>query len=168
MDFAIDGNGFFALQGPNNEVVYSRDGSFRIGPTGRVESAEGFALLPELVIPPEAQHVAISRDGRISYTNPQGQSSEVGQVQLTLFANPSGLAQLGGNLYRASSGSGTPSPTNPGESGVGRLLQGFLEASNVSPVNEMTDMIRAQRVYELNSKVISTSDQMMQTLNQIK
>jgi flagellar basal-body rod protein FlgG len=168
MDIAIEGDGFLAFQKPDGEIAYSRDGSLRIGPEGQVINPDGYALIPEIQVPPATRALNIAMDGKVTATNDKNQMEEIGQVQLTSFANPSGLQAEGGNLYKVSPSSGAPVPGNPAEGGLGRIFQGYLEASNVNPAKEMTDMIRAQRIYELNSKVISTSDQMMSSLNNIR
>ncbi len=168
LDLAIEGDGFLAFQKPNGEIAYSRDGSLRIGAEGQVINPDGYPLIPEIQVPPATRAINVSADGRVTATNPQNQMEEIGQIQLTSFPNPSGLQAEGGNLYRVSPASGAPVPGNPSEGGLGRIFQGYLEASNVNPAREMTDMIRAQRIYELNSKIISTSDQMMNALNNIR
>jgi flagellar basal-body rod protein FlgG len=168
LDIAIEGDGFISVQKPNGEMAFTRDGSLRIGAEGRIENASGYPLLPEMQIPAGAKNVMISFDGRVSVSNAQNQVEEIGQIQLSTFANASGLMAEGGNLYQASPASGAPIPGTPTDAGFGRIHQGYLESSNVSPVTEMTDMIRAQRVFELNSKVINTADQMMGALNNVR
>jgi flagellar basal-body rod protein FlgG len=168
LDMAIGGAGFFSVQMPNGELGYTRDGSFQLGPEGQLITTAGYSVQPEILIPQGTKSVVIAADGRVTASDANGQSTEIGQVQLVSFANPSGLRPIGGNLYTGSQGSGAPVPGNPGEGGLGAIFQKTLESSNVSPVTEMTDLIRAQRVYELNSKVITSSDQMMSTLSQIK
>lgn len=168
LDLAIDGEGFLAVQKPDGNIAYTRDGSLRVGPEGQLQNANGYPLIPEVNIPLNVSDVSFSFDGRVQVKGPDGQIEDVGQIQITSFANPSGLQAEGGNLYNVSPASGAPNPGVPTEAGLGRIHQGYLEASNVTPVTEMTDMIRAQRVYELNSKVISTADQMMNSLNNIR
>lgn len=168
LDVAIGGQGFFAIQMPNGEIGYTRDGSFNRNADGTLVTSSGFPLAPEIVIPPNARAVNITGDGRVTISLDNGEPQEVGQIQLMSFANPTGLQASGGNLYMASPSSGAPIPGTPGDNGTGVLLQRHLESSNVEPVTEMTDLIRAQRVYELNSKVITSTDQMMSTLNQLK
>lgn len=168
LDMAIGGGGFFSVQKGNGEVAYTRDGSFQLDANGRLVTSQGFPLVPEIIVPPGSSDLNISADGRVSVRNGGAEATEIGQIQLTTFANPAGLASEGGNLLGVTPSSGVPVPGNPGDAGVGTLQQNFLEASNVQAVTEMTDLIRAQRVYELNSKVISSADQMMNTLNQIK
>ena len=168
LDVAIEGLGFLAIQKPNGDIAYTRDGSLRVGPEGKLQNANGYAVVPEIQIPQNTKDINISFDGRVEVKDDQGGATEIGQIQLTSFANDAGLQAEGGNLYNATPASGAPIPGTPTDGGLGRLHQGYLEASNVKPVTEMTDMIRAQRVYELNSKVISTADQMMNSLNSIR
>lgn len=167
LDMAIGGGGFFSIQKPGGDLAYTRDGSFQLDPTGRIVTSQGYPLVPEIVVPPGASDLNISPDGRVSVRN-GNDVMELGQIQLTSFPNPAGLMAEGGNLFSPSPSSGTPSPGNPGDPGIGTVNSNFLEASNVQPVTEMTDLIRAQRVYELNSKVVGSADQMMATLNQLK
>ncbi len=168
LDVAISGNGFFSVQKPNGNLSFTRDGAFRIGAEGRLENGNGFPIVPEITLPAGTKNINITQDGRVSVLTDSTTPQEIGQIQLTLFANPAGLQAEGGNLYSPTPASGTPTPGTPGDEGLGMLMHKFLEASNVNPMNEMTEMIRAQRVYELNSKVITTTDQMMSTLNQIR
>jgi flagellar basal-body rod protein FlgG len=168
LDIAIEGAGFLSVQKPSGEIGYTRDGSLRVGAEGRIETASGYPVVPEMQIPPNSRQIQISFDGRVSVKDEAGQQQEIGQIQLSAFANPSGLQAEGGNLYNVTPASGAPVPGTPMEGGYGRVFQGYLEASNVNPTVEMTDMIRAQRMYELNSKVISTADQMMNALNQVR
>jgi len=168
LDIAIEGNGMLAIQKPNGELAYTRDGSLRLGPDGRVETASGYPVVPEIQVPSGSRDVSISFDGRVQVRNDQNQVEEIGQLQLTNFANVSGLMAEGGNLYSATPASGAPTPGTPMDAGYGRVFQGYLEASNVNPTVEMTDMIKAQRMYELNSKVISTADQMMSALSSVR
>ncbi len=168
LDVAIDGDGFFAVQRPNGEVAYTRDGSFKRSAEGRIETANGFPVVPEITIPDGTTALNISGDGRVSARAADGTVQELGQIQLTNFANSAGLQSIGANMYMVSPSSGAPNTLTPGEAGVGQLQQKFLEASNVNPVSEMTDMIRAQRVFELNSKVVGAADQMLGSLSQIR
>lgn len=168
LDVAIEGKGLLAVQKPNGDVAYTRDGSLRVGPEGQLTNANGYTLLPQINLPAESREVNISFDGRVSIRDANGADQEIGQLQITMFANPAGLQAEGGNLYTATPASGAPTPGTPTEAGLGRIHQGFLEASNVTPATEMTDMIRAQRVYEMNSKVISTADQMLNALNNVR
>lgn len=168
LDVAIGGSGYFTVQRFNGDIAYTRDGSFTLSSEGRLETSQGFAVVPEIIVPPDALGVNITQDGRVTISTSNKEVREVGQLQITGFANPAGLSAEGGNLFAATPSSGAPTPATPGEAGMGTLLQRHLESSNVSPVTEMTDLIRAQRVYELNSKVIQSTDQMMSTLNQLR
>lgn len=167
-DFMINGQGYFSVQRPDGELAFTRDGSFHIGAEGRVENADGFPVVPEITVPREAAAISVAPDGVVRARLSEGAEQEIGQIQVTTFANAAGLQAVGGNLFVATEASGAPVPGNPGEPGIGRIMQGVLESSNVTPVTEMTDMIRAQRTYELNSKVINSTDQMMNTLNSIR
>lgn len=168
LDVAIEGEGFLAVQKPNGELTYTRDGSLRIGPEGVIQTSSGYSIVPEIQVPQNTKDINVTFDGRVQARDAAGETSDIGQLQLTSFANSAGLGAEGGNLYYATPASGAPVPGTPTDGGLGRIHQGYLEASNVKPVSEMTDMIRAQRVYELNSKVISTADQMMNSLNSIR
>jgi len=168
LDMAIQGDGFFTVQHLNGEIAFTREGGFTTDGEGRLVTSQGFTLVPEIVLPQGTNSVMVSPDGRVRVGVGNQPPQEVGQIQVTNFVNPSGLRPIGGNLYAPSEGSGEPVPGNPGDVGFGTLGQAFLESSNVQPVSEMTDMVRAQRVYEMNSKVISTSDQMLATINQLK
>lgn len=168
LDVMIGGAGFFAVQMPDGNLAYTRDGNFQIGPEGQLQTSSGHNLAPEIAIPQNAQSVQIAEDGTVKAVMGPNEVQELGQIQLATFANPSGLVLIGSNLAMPSPSSGAPAQAAPGDPGVGKLMQRYLESSNVQPTTEMTDMIRAQRVYELNSKVISTSDQMLSTLNQIR
>jgi flagellar basal-body rod protein FlgG len=168
LDFMVSGDGFFSVQKPNGEVMFTRNGSFKLDNEGRIVTAQGYLLLPEVGVPAGTRAISISGDGQIIAQMNTNEVQNVGQVQLTRFINPSGLDSIGESLFAVSPASGEPVPGNPGDEGFGTVQQGMLEASNVSPMEEMTSMIRAQRTYELNSKVISTSDQMLQTLSGLR
>jgi flagellar basal-body rod protein FlgG len=168
-DLAIQGNGFFQIQLPNGDTAYSRDGSFQLSPTGEIVTHDGNPLMPGITIPANAIDVTINSSGEV-LAKIQGQvaPSNVGQIQLATFPNDAGLEAVGDNLYLETPASGSPTAGTPGDSGYGTLLQGFLETSNVNAVSEVSELISAQRAYEMNSKVIQTSDEMMGTLNQIR
>lgn len=164
LDLSIDGDGFFQVLRPNGSIAYSRDGAWQRDSTGRVVTPDGYPLEPEIIIPPEATKLIVSQDGVVQVLigddpNPQ----RIGNIQLAKFINPSGLNPIGKNLYMATNASGQAVTTDPGQEGTGMLSQGFLEKSNVSVVDEMVNMIVAQRAYEVNSKSIQTSDNMLQT-----
>jgi flagellar basal-body rod protein FlgG len=169
LDIAIQGRGFFQILQPDGTIAYTRDGSFQLSPTGEIVTADGFVVQPGITLPQNTTAVTINGSGQVQaqvagQTNPQ----TVGQLQLANFANEAGLAGLGNNLFQQTAASGAPVLGNPGTTAFGQLQQGFLETSNVDVVTEITNMITAQRAYEMNSKVIQTSDQMMSTLNQIQ
>lgn len=168
-DMEIQGSGFFPVQMPNGQVAYTRDGAFKKGPDGRLMDKSGNVLQPEITIPPDASGVEISSDGIVSIitalnTVPQ----QVGQLNLVNFVNPAGLRNIGRNLFLPSNASGLPQQGTPGEAGLGYVAQGQLETSNVNIVDEMVNMISAQRAYETNSKVIQASDQMLQQINNMR
>ncbi|WP_420404665.1 flagellar basal-body rod protein FlgG [Nisaea sp.] len=168
-DLAIRGNGYFQIQLPDGETAYSRDGSFQVSQTGELVTADGYTVQPGITIPPEAIGVTINESGQV-LVKLDGQTAEsnVGQIQLAIFQNDAGLEHAGNNLLLETEASGAPSTANPTTDGFGGLFQGYIESSNVDPVQEITDLITAQRAYELNSKVIETSDQMMATVNQVR
>ena len=167
-DMAINGNGFFQVQMPDGTTAYTRDGTFHIDAAGQLVDNSGFALTPAVTIPPTAQSVTIGADGTVSVTLPgQANPQNIGAIQLAGFINPAGLESKGQNLFAETAASGTPSANAPGTNGLGTLQQGYVETSNVNVVEELVSMIQTQRAYELNSKAISTSDQMLQRLSQM-
>jgi flagellar basal-body rod protein FlgG len=168
-DLMIEGEGFFRIQKDDGTIGYTRDGSFKTDNTGRLVNADGFPVVPEIVIPQGITHdkINIGMDGTVSVRN-GNETQEVGQIQLANFINPAGLDSLGRNLYGATAASGEPILGTPSSAGYGRLAQGQLEASNVNIVEEMVNMISGQRAYEINSKVIQTGDQMLQQTNNIR
>lgn len=167
LDLAIQGRGFFQVLRPDGSLAYTRDGSFKIDSQGQVVTSNGYQLQPALTIPDDAQSVTIGVDGIVSITTAGASApTQLGTVQLADFINPSGLQPIGENLYVETGASGDPQTSNPGLSGLGTLNQGMLEASNVNTVEELVNMIETQRAYEINSKAISTSDQMLQYVNQ--
>lgn len=168
LDLAIDGEGFFLMALPNGQRAYSRDGAFKKDATGRLVNSNGYGLEPAITIPPNTMSVQIGMDGVVSVTNPQNQISQIGQIQVATFVNPEGLRAMGNGLFAATTASGTETILNPGQEHAGSLLQQHLEQSNVNSVEEMVNMISAQRAYELNSKVINSVDQMFQTTNNLK
>ncbi|ODT38489.1 MAG: flagellar basal-body rod protein FlgG [Lautropia sp. SCN 70-15] len=167
-DMAIDGNGFFSLQMPDGTLAYTRDGSFRVDATGQLVTSNGMPMSPPIVIPPNALSVTVGSDGVVSVTQ-AGQATpvQVGQVQLTTFVNPAGLDPRGQNLYFETAASGAPTVGTPGSNGAGLINQGYVETSNVNVVEELVAMIQTQRAYEINSKAIETSDQMLGRLSQL-
>ncbi|MHC8355195.1 flagellar basal-body rod protein FlgG [Pseudomonas sp. LB3P81] len=167
LDMAIDGRGFFQILQPDGTTSYTRDGTFHLDSTGQIVNASGFALEPAIVIPNEAQTFTVGRDGTVSITiagNPAAQV--IGNLQTADFINPAGLQAVGNNLFLETAASGAPQVGTPGLAGFGTTLQNTLETSNVSTVEEMVNMITTQRAYEMNSKVISTADQMLSFVTQ--
>jgi flagellar basal-body rod protein FlgG len=161
-DLAIEGDGFFQVQLPNGEIGFTRDGSFSVSDQGVLVTHGGYTVVPGIDIPSDASDVQISRTGIVTVTR-EGSTSdatEIGRIELARFANPSGLVSLGENLYGESPASGEPILGYPQEEGMGRLLQGSLESSNVEIVQEMVDMITSMRAYEINSKSVQSSEQM--------
>lgn len=167
-DMAINGQGFFQVALPDGTTAYTRDGSFHTDSAGQLVTNSGFALSPAITIPANAQSVTIAQDGTVSATIPgQAAAQTIGTIQLANFTNPGGLEARGQNLFAETAASGTPSTNAPGSNGAGLLQQGYLETSNVNVVEELVSMIQTQRAYELNSKAIQTSDQMLSRLTQI-
>ncbi len=168
LDVAIRGNGFFQIQQPDGTTGYTRDGSFQLSSTGQLVTNTGYTVQPGITIPAQAQSVTIGNDGTVSVVLPgQPLPQTVGQVQIASFINPAGLEPKGQNLYAETAASGTPNAGTPGQNGLGSVQQGFVETSNVNVVEELVQMIQTQRAYELNSKAIQTSDQMLQKLAQL-
>jgi flagellar basal-body rod protein FlgG len=166
LDLVVQGLGFFRVLMPDGTTAYSRDGAFTANREGQLVTAQGYPLDPPVTLPPDTLSVTIGADGTVSVTQPgQTGTTSVGQIELSNFVNPTGLLSLGGNLYQRTDASGDAVDGTPGQNGLGTLQQGFLEVSNVSIVNELVDMIAAQRAYELNSKAIKAADEMMQQVN---
>jgi len=167
-DVAIQGQGFFQVLRPDGSTAYTRDGSFQTDFQGQLVTSSGYFIQPAIAIPPNSQSITIGRDGTVSVTTPESTVPvQVGTVQLATFINPAGLQSVGENLYIETASSGTPNITNPGADGAGVLNQGYVETSNVNVVEELVNMIQTQRAYEINSKSVQTSDQMLQRLTQI-
>jgi len=168
-DLAIAGKGFFRIQMSDGSTGYTRDGTLKRGPDGRIVTGEGLPLLPEIVVPPNTENLRVGIDGLVT-AKVQGEIEprNLGQIQLANFINPAGLDAIGRNLYLQTPSSGEPLISNPGENGTGNVEQGQLESSNVNIVDEMVQMIMGQRAYELNSKVIKTGDEMLASTNQMK
>lgn len=162
-DVAINGSGYFRIQMPDGTDAYTRDGNFQLSSSGELVTQQGYTVQPGIVIPSTATTVTISTTGLVQVTLPsQTATQTVGQLELTRFPNEAGLKALGDNLYQETSSSGSPQSGVPGSTGYGTIEQDFLETSNVDAVSEITSLIAAQRAYEMNSKVISTADQMLQ------
>jgi flagellar basal-body rod protein FlgG len=167
MDVAIQGRGFFQILRPDGTLAYTRDGSFKLDAQGQMVTSNGYLVQPGITVPDNAQSITIGVDGTVSVTVPgQAVPTEIGTLQLADFVNPSGLQPIGENLFLETGSSGAPQLGNPGLAGIGTLTQGALESSNVNVVEEMVNMIETQRAYEINSKAVATSDQMLQFLNQ--
>jgi flagellar basal-body rod protein FlgG len=167
LDIAVDGRGFFEIVMPDGSAGYTRDGQFHLSADGEIVTASGHLLNPGLTIPQGAQSVTVGTDGVVSVKLfGQPDSVNVGNLNLVDFVNPAGLQAIGGNLFVQTVSSGTPQQSAPGTNGLGRTVQGALESSNVEVVEELVDMITTQRAYEMNSKVISTADQMLQFITQ--
>ena len=166
LDVMVDGRGFFQILTPDGNLAYTRDGSFQQNAEGQLVTASGYVVQPGITIPPNSQSITIGADGVVSVTQAgQATPSQVGNLQIVDFINVVGLQPIGENLYRETASSGTPQPGTPGQNGLGAVRQGALEGSNVNVVTELIGMIETQRAYEMNSKAISTNDQMMQYLN---
>jgi|SRR3984893_19183520 flagellar basal-body rod protein FlgG len=169
LDLAIQGRGFFQVLQPDGTTAYTRAGSFQLSPTGEIVTADGFVVQPGITVPQNTLAVTINPSGQVlAQVAGQVAPQTVGQLDLANFANEGGLTALGSSLFQETPASGSPVTGAPGSVGFGTLNQGLLETSNVDVVSEITNLITAQRAYEMNSKVIQTSDQMMSTLNQIQ
>ncbi|GAA0562634.1 flagellar basal-body rod protein FlgG [Halomonas salifodinae] len=167
-DLAIEGNGFFQVLMPDGTTGYTRDGSFQLDQNGQMVTANGYPVEPAIIIPQNALSISIGEDGIVSVRVPgDSQSQEVGQISLSSFVNPTGLESIGGNLYRETTASGPRNENLPGMNGTGTLMQGYVETSNVNVVEEMVSMIQTQRAYEINSKAVQTSDEMLARLAQL-
>ncbi|MBK7743983.1 MAG: flagellar basal-body rod protein FlgG [Betaproteobacteria bacterium] len=168
LDVAINGQGFFQVSLPDGTVAYTRDGSFHLDAQGQLVTSSGYSLSPAITIPANAQTITIGRDGIVSVTQAgQPAPTQVGSLQLASFVNPAGLQGRGENLFLETASSGTASTSTPGSNGAGVVQQNYIETSNVNVVEELVAMIQTQRAYELNSKAVQTSDQMLQRLTQL-
>ncbi|MGM0452564.1 MAG: flagellar basal-body rod protein FlgG [Thermodesulfobacteriota bacterium] len=168
LDLAIEGDGFFQVSMPDGETAYTRDGSFKTDGEGRLVTADGNPVVPEIVIPENATKVAIGDHGTVTaFMDGESQGTEIGVLELARFGNPSGLKSLGGNLHQASDASGDAMLGEAGTSGFGTVAQGFLENANVSIMKEMIDLIAGQRAYEINSKAVKAADEMLQQTNRM-
>ena len=166
LDLAVEGDGFFQVTLPDGRTGYTRDGALKLDGQGRLVNSDGNPLSPEITIPPDAMHVNIGSDGTVSVgIAGQNESQQLGQLTLGKFLNPAGLSSMGRNLFLPTAASGDVVAGTPGTEGIGTLAQGFTELSNVSVVEEMVNMIVAQRAYEVNSKCIQVSDEMLQMAN---
>jgi flagellar basal-body rod protein FlgG len=169
MDMVIQGKGFFQVRRGSGELAFTRAGAFHVDRDGNMVTSDGNPLEPQITIPPDAQQISIATDGTVSYTQPnQTSAQQAGQIQLANFQNPAGLNSLGGNLYAPTDASGEPTVGTPGgQEGLGTVLQGYTEQSNVSVVEEFINLIVAQRGYEANSKVVKAADDMYQQVNNL-
>jgi flagellar basal-body rod protein FlgG len=167
-DVAINGNGFFQVLMPDGTAAYTRDGSFQADQNGQLVNASGFPVQPAITLPQNATGMTIGRDGTVSVVQAGSTASvQIGQIQLTTFLNPTGLQANGENLYVETDASGGANQSAPGQNGAGTLSQGYVESSNVNVVEELVNMIQTQRAYEINSKVVKTSDEMLARLAQL-
>ncbi|MEW5728446.1 MAG: flagellar basal-body rod protein FlgG [Pseudomonadota bacterium] len=169
LDIAVQGKGYFRIQLPSGETAYTRDGSFQLSDEGEIVTHEGYQVMPGITVPSDAVGVSINASGQVLIKR-DGEIDQAvaGQIQLANFPNEAGLEARGDNLFMETPASGAAVVANPGSPGYGTLLQGFLETSNVNVVAEITNLISAQRAYEMNSRVIKTSDEMLGTVNQMK
>lgn len=168
-DMAVNGRGFFRVLQPDGTEAYTRAGSFQLSPQGQLVNSDGFTIQPGITIPAEALDVAINEQGEVSVKlDGQVQPAVVGRLELSIFANESGLEALGNNLYLETEASGPATTSSPDTPGYGSIVQGFLETSNVNSVSEITSLITAQRAYEMNSRVIATADEMMSATSNLR
>jgi len=168
LDVAVQGNGFFQVLLPDGTTAYTRDGSFQKDNQGQIVTSDGFPVQPNITIPANALSLTIGQDGTVSITQPgTAATTQIGSIQVATFINPAGLQSVGQNLFLETAASGTPTPNTPGTNGAGIVSQGYVETSNVNVAEELVTMIQTQRAYELNSKVVSTSDAMLGRLTQL-
>lgn len=167
LDVAIAGKGFMQVDGLGGEVLYTRDGSLKLSEDGSIVNSDGYKVTGLGTVPSNARGVNFGPTGQVSYIDETGEETNVGTIELAMFINPAGLHSMGGNFYQETPASGAPVVVTPGLEGAGTLQQNFLELSNVSVVEEMVSMISAQRAYEINSKVIKSTDEMLSTANQL-
>lgn len=168
LDAAIEGDGFFQVLMDDGSTAYTRDGSFKVDANGQLTTSDGFIVQPQISIPTDAQQITITPDGNVSVkVAGDTTQTEIGALTLTKFANPSGLSSIGRNLYLETSASGNPIEGQPGQDGLGTIQQGFLEGSNVQVVEELINLIQAERAFEANSKLIRSSDELLRILNRM-
>src|ERR1700722_2696096 len=169
LDLALNGRGWFQVTTPNGDTVYTRDGAFNTNATGQVVTTDGYTVIPAITIPVNTTNLTISQTGVVTATIPgQTNPQQLGQITIANFINDAGLLPLGSNLYQQTAASGPPTVGVPGDTAFGLIQQGYLEASNVDPVSEITNLIAAQRAYEMNSKVIQAADQMAGTISNLR
>lgn len=169
LDMAVNGRGYFQVLLPSGTIAYTRAGNFSVNDQGQVVTQDGYLVQPTMVVPQNAKTVSVSASGQVQVTQDGvAAPTTIGQLQTAIFFNEAGLDAQGGNLFLETTASGPPTLADPGQPGYGTIMQGYVEASNVDPVSEITNLITAQRAYEMNSKVVTTADQMLQTSNQMK
>jgi flagellar basal-body rod protein FlgG len=169
LDLAIQGDGFMQIRRPDGTIAYTRDGAFKVSADGMLVTAQGYLLDPSISLPSDTQEVTIGRDGTVDVTTlGTSEATKIGQIELAKFINPSGLHAIGNNLYTETTASGAPTLGAAGTEGLGEVMQGYLESSNVDIVEEMVNMITAQRAYEINSKTIKTVEEMLTIANSVK
>lgn len=168
LDLAVSGPGYFKLNDANGNEFYTRDGTFFSDSNGNLVNASGLQLADGIQLPADAQKVVISKNGDVTVTTPDGQESQVGQITLYSFANPEGLIKQGGNIYTATAASGTAKTLTPGDPGAGEIMQGYQEQSNVNLIEEMKNMIEAERAYQIDSRSVHTADQMWGLANNLR
>jgi len=169
LDVAIEGRGYFNVRLPGGDTAYTRAGSFKLSPEGTIVNADGYPIMPEVTVPQGTREIAISKSGEVqAYVDGQAKPRTLGQLVMTVFVNDSGLEALGDNLYRATPASGEPQDGAAGQAGFGTIRQKYLESSNVNVVQEITELISAQRAYEMNAKAVEAGDQMASTLSNMR
>ncbi|MGO9544073.1 MAG: flagellar basal-body rod protein FlgG [Rhodomicrobium sp.] len=164
LDLAINGRGWFQVQGPNNQILYTRAGTLSKNAQGQLVTQDGYLVIPNITFPSNTANIQINQTGAVFADPGTGVLSQVGQLTIATFANDAGLQALGGNLYQETASAGNPQVQNPGQPGYGTIQQGYIEGSNVDPVQEITNLISAQRNYEMNSKVLQAANEMYQTI----
>ncbi len=168
-DLVIEGDGFFQVTMPDGTIAYTRSGAFKLDSDGRIVNSDGYPLEPGITVPANTLSTSVSSDGKVSVVQPGNATpTEIGQIELARFINPGGLQSLGKNLFVPTPSSGDPTTGNPSAEGLGTIAQGYIEMSNVNVVEEMVNMILSQRAYEINSKAVQASDEMLQTTNNLK
>jgi flagellar basal-body rod protein FlgG len=167
-DLALEGRGYFGVTLPDGTVSYTRDGSFKLSAEGQLVTSEGYPIEPAINVPVDAKDVTVNQAGEVIVTQADGQQQNAGRLNLYMFPNEAGLEAIGGNKFLETEGSGQPNNGLPSDPGFAKIRQGYLEASNVNVVQEITQLIAAQRAYEMNSKVIEATDQMLQTANNVR
>jgi flagellar basal-body rod protein FlgG len=169
LDIVIEGNGFFQIMQPDGTIAYSRSGAFKLDSEGRVVNSDGYPLEPGITVPADTLSISIGSDGKMMVQQPGNNTpTEIGQIELARFINPGGLSSQGKNLYLNTAASSDATTGNPGTEGFGTISQGFIELSNVNVVEEMVNMIVSQRAYEMNSKAVQASDEMLQVANNLR